>query len=211
MMMIFTYPFIIEFSPICHCCYCSPLHTFTSSTPILALYMSILMLTACIAIHKTWVHQLYKGMLMSIIVKEAIPAYLCGLVPPCSIHALSTPPHYPFNFQNPPEPFYLIMGVPHTHTWCTYHHLPNAISIFGSSLHSPTYSYQTPTGLPDSYWILLGLQQISYWLITIQIWYPSPTGVLVNSYWNTRNCGFLRNGYTGVQYKESSRSPVGIQ
>ena len=53
-----------------------------------------------------------------------------------------------------------------------------------SSLHSPTYSYRTPTGLLDSYWILLGLQQISYWLITIQIWYPSPTGVLVNSYWN---------------------------
>ena len=53
-----------------------------------------------------------------------------------------------------------------------------------SSLHSPTYSYRTPTGLPDSYWILLGLQQISYWLITIQIWYPRPTGVLVNSYWN---------------------------
>ena len=42
-----------------------------------------------------------------------------------------------------------------------------------SSLHSPTYSYRTPTGLLDSYWILLGLQQISYWLITIQIWYPS--------------------------------------
>ena len=55
---------------------------------------------------------------------------------------------------------------------------------FLSSLHSPTYSYRTPTGLPDSYCILLGLQQISYWLITIQIWYPSPTGVLVNSYWN---------------------------
>ena len=53
-----------------------------------------------------------------------------------------------------------------------------------SSLHSPTYSYRTPTGLPDSYWILLGLQQISYGLITIQIWYPSPTGVLVHSYWN---------------------------
>ena len=30
-----------------------------------------------------------------------------------------------------------------------------------------------PTGLLDSYWILLGLQQISYWLITIQIWHPS--------------------------------------
>ena len=53
-----------------------------------------------------------------------------------------------------------------------------------SSLHSPNYSYRTPTGLLDSYWILLGLQQISDWLITIQIWHPSPTGVLVNSYCN---------------------------
>jgi len=50
-----------------------------------------------------------------------------------------------------------------------------------SSLHSSTYSYRTPTGLPDSYQIGLGLQQFLYWLITIQIWYPSPSGVLVES------------------------------
>jgi len=42
------------------------------------------------------------------------------------------------------------------------------------SLHSSTYSY----------WTGLGLGQISCWLITIQILYPSPNGVLVNSYWN---------------------------
>jgi len=50
-----------------------------------------------------------------------------------------------------------------------------------SFLHSSTYSYQTPTGLPDSYQIGLGLRQFLYWLITIQIWYPSPSGVLVES------------------------------
>ena len=50
-----------------------------------------------------------------------------------------------------------------------------------SSLHSSTYSYQTPTG---PYWAGLGLGQISCWLITIQILCPSPSGVLVNSYQN---------------------------
>ena len=53
-----------------------------------------------------------------------------------------------------------------------------------SSLHSSTYSYRTPTGLPESYQTGLGLGQISCWLITIQILSPSPSGVLVNSYWN---------------------------
>jgi len=53
-----------------------------------------------------------------------------------------------------------------------------------SSLHSSTYSYRTPTGLPESYWTGLGLGQISCWLITIQILSPSPSGVLVNSYRN---------------------------
>ena len=44
--------------------------------------------------------------------------------------------------------------------------------------------------LLDSHWtpgILLDwtrTRQISCWLITIQILYPSPSGVLVNSYWN---------------------------
>ena len=41
-----------------------------------------------------------------------------------------------------------------------------------------------PTGLLESYWTGLGLGQISCWLITIQILCPSPSGVLVNSYWN---------------------------
>lgn len=31
-----------------------------------------------------------------------------------------------------PGPSYLVMGVPHTQTWCTYRYLPNAFSIFGS-------------------------------------------------------------------------------
>ena len=53
-----------------------------------------------------------------------------------------------------------------------------------SSLHSSTYSYQSPTGLLESYWTELGLRQISCWLSTIQILYPSPSGVLVNSYWH---------------------------
>ncbi|EDR13486.1 uncharacterized protein LACBIDRAFT_322457 [Laccaria bicolor S238N-H82] len=54
----------------------------------------------------------------------------------------------------------------------------------GTSLLSPTYSYRTPTGFLESYWTGLGLGQISCWLITIQILYPSPSGILVNSYWN---------------------------
>jgi len=41
-----------------------------------------------------------------------------------------------------------------------------------------------PTGLPEFYQTGLGLGQISCWLITIQILCPSPSGVLVNSYWN---------------------------
>ncbi|EDR13057.1 uncharacterized protein LACBIDRAFT_322476 [Laccaria bicolor S238N-H82] len=40
--------------------------------------------------------------------------------------------------------------------------------------------------------------------------YQTPTGMIPNhqELWNSG--GFLRNGYSGVQYKESSRSPVGI-
>ena len=53
-----------------------------------------------------------------------------------------------------------------------------------SSLHSSTYSYQTPTGLLESYQTGLGLGQISCWLTTIQILSSSPSGVLVNSYQN---------------------------
>ena len=53
-----------------------------------------------------------------------------------------------------------------------------------SSLHSSTYSYQTPTRLLESYQTELGLGHISCWLITMQILYPSPSGVLLNSYWN---------------------------
>jgi len=41
-----------------------------------------------------------------------------------------------------------------------------------------------PTGLLESYRTGLGLGQISCWLITIQTLSPSPSGVLVNSYWN---------------------------
>ena len=69
-----------------------------------------------------------------------------------------------------------------------------------------------PTGLPDSYWILLGLQQISYWLITIQIWYPSPTGVLVNSYWNHWKLQISKEWvyWSPIQGVQSSRNPVGI-
>ena len=62
--------------------------------------------------------------------------------------------------------------------------VPHYTLIIWSSLHSSTYSYQTPTGVLDSYQTRLGLGQISCWLITIQILYPSPSGVLVNSYWN---------------------------
>jgi hypothetical protein len=65
-----------------------------------------------------------------------------------------------------------------------------------SSLLSPTYSYWIPGFLPD--WTRTPTN-----FILAQIC----TGVLVNSY---RNCGFLRNEYTGVQYKDSSRTPVGV-
>jgi len=82
-----------------------------------------------------------------------------------------------------------------------FHH---GVGANPSSLHSSTYSYQTPTGLPESYWTGLGLGQISCWLITIQILSPSPSGVLVNSYWNDPKS-------QGMGIVESStRSPVGI-
>jgi len=58
------------------------------------------------------------------------------------------------------------------------------IGMFGGSEIQPFWISMTPTGVPDSYWTGLGLRQISCWLITIQILYPSPSGVLVNSYWN---------------------------
>ncbi|EDQ98782.1 uncharacterized protein LACBIDRAFT_335664 [Laccaria bicolor S238N-H82] len=45
-------------------------------------------------------------------------------------------------------------------------------------------SYWTPRFLLDSYWTGLGLGQFLCWLITIQFLCPSPSGVLVNSYWN---------------------------
>ena len=59
---------------------------------------------------------------------------------------------------------------------------------YNSSSHPKVGALYTPppipTGLPESYQTELGLGQISCWLITIQILYPSPSGVLVNSYWN---------------------------
>ena len=50
-----------------------------------------------------------------------------------------------------------------------------------------------PTGVLDSYQTGLGLGQISCWLITIQILYPSPSGVLVEFQWSLS--GVLVNSY----------------
>ena len=60
--------------------------------------------------------------------------------------------------------------------------------------------------LPESYQTGLGLGQISCWLITIQILSSSPSGVLVNSYQNDPKSQGIADGYSGVQYKESSRN-----
>ena len=76
------------------------------------------------------------------------------------------------------------------------------------ALYTPPH---IPTGLLDSYWILLGLQQISYWLITTQIWYPSPTGVLVNSYWNDPKSQEIVDSQGMGIVESSTRSLVGVR
>ena len=63
-------------------------------------------------------------------------------------------------------------------------HLPLILKSSPNNTHHHELFTLLHLFLPDSYWTEVGLRQISCWLSSIQTLYPSPSGVLVNSYWN---------------------------
>jgi len=121
----------------------------------------------------------------------------CNVTTPQHDNSMMTPPLYDHTTTTPAYNHHHTTTTPMT-TWCDEDMMqmsdnsPPTLPM--NSHNSTTHKWQTwralytpppiPTGLLLDSQTGLGLGQISCWLITIQILSPSPSGVLVNSYWN---------------------------
>ena len=103
--------------------------------------------------------------------------------------------------------------------WLTHHHLEQNLEgthiqkltvtsrekEIMNSLHPPTYSYLTPGLLLDFTRTPANFILADHHTTLVSQSYWSPSKFLLDSSQITRNCRFLRNGYTGVQLGEMKK------